>query len=277
MTASADPTVHRLVLRRQLKEARIRRGSSQAEAALALGWPVGDFLRVEAVEDGVADGRLLALLDHYGIVDGTRESFAAVQAAGALNALLRPEVRLLFEHERAAAVIYTFESQFVPGLLQTRAYAEAVLGLLVGPEEVGPFAEARVARQDLLDRGDAPEMFFLLDEAVLRRPAGGPEVMREQLDQLRRLARKPRVHIRIVPFGAGLHDGVKGPFVILEFADPALRDLLYLEDWARGDRLGLAETMHFARFWALHGTAAEPGLDHFLDRAREDLDDPSAA
>jgi hypothetical protein len=211
------------------------------------------------------------------MVEDARDLYAAVQSVRPRNALLHSEVRLLLDYERVASAIYTFEPQLVPGLLQTRAYAEAALGLFFPPQDVGPLADTRVARQDLPDRDGAPDMFFLVDESALRRWAGaagrGPEIMREQLGHLRRMALNPRVHIRVVPYGAGVHDGLKGGFVILEFADSARCDLLYLEDGIRGDDLWLAEEVHFERFWELEGSAAaERDLDHFLDRALESLD-----
>ncbi len=89
-------------------------------------------------------------------------------------------------------------------------------------------------RQELLDRADPPLLFFILDEAVVRRLVGGKAVMRRQIRKLVEIADSPNVTIEVVPFSAGVHPGMKGPFVILEFPDAADDDVLYLES-ARGD------------------------------------------
>jgi hypothetical protein len=278
MTASADPTVHRLALWRRLVRIRNESGVSQRQLAETLGWPLRDLLLVEAVLDGVHDGRLLTLLDHHGIADDAQAHYQAVQALNRRDLPLSSEVRLLLGYERVATTIRTFEPLVIPGLLQTRAYAEAVLSLFAPPEDVGPLVEARLARHDLFDRDDAPEMTFLIDESALHRWAGtagaGAEIMRGQLDHLRQMARNPRVRIQIVPYGAGLHEGVKGPFVILEFANPGQAGLLYLED-AKGDlvRADSADLgQHLERFGKLAGIAAPTHrLDDFLGRALADL------
>jgi Domain of unknown function (DUF5753) len=89
-------------------------------------------------------------------------------------------------------------------------------------------------RQELLDRADPPLLFFILDEAVVRRLVGGKAVMGRQVRRLMELADSPNMTIEIVPFSAGVHPGMKGPFVVLEFPDAADDDVLYLES-ARGD------------------------------------------
>ncbi|MFI5897657.1 DUF5753 domain-containing protein [Actinoplanes sp. NPDC051513] len=281
MTASADPTVQRLALRRRLRKARIESGSDRQQLAQALGWTLGDFMRVETLKAGIDDGRLLALLDHYGIADDVqvRELYGATRTASGTPAPMSKEVMLLLKYERAASAIRSFEPLLIPGLLQTREYAVAVLRLFAPPEDVDALVEARLARQNLLDRDDAPEAFFIIDESALHRWAGsaGAEkmIMRRQLARLRQVGRSQRVHIQIMPFRAGMHEGIKGPFVILEFADPSQYELLYLED-ARGDFLGRVEPEdlqpYVERFWSLKSNAApEQDLDRYVDRALEAL------
>jgi hypothetical protein len=96
-------------------------------------------------------------------------------------------------------------------------------------------------RQEQLDRDDPPLLFFILDEAVVRRLMGGRDIMRRQIRHLVETAARPNVTIEIVPFSAGTHPGLRGPFVIVEFPDPGDDDVLYLE--ARGDlvRGGISE------------------------------------
>ena len=278
MTADADSTVPRLTLWRRLERARIESGSSQSQVAEALGWALPDFLLVEAVVDGLDDGRLPALLDYHGIAGEVRDLYQAVQALSRRGVSLSREIRLVVEYERVASTIRTFEPFFIPGLLQTRAYAEAALKLFASPADVGPLVEARLARQEIFGREDVPDMVFLIDESTLQRWTGagreGSDVMRGQLDHLRQVARNPHVRIQVVPFAAGLHAGMKGPFVILEFADREQSDLLYLEN-AEGDTVhaGSADVRaHLERFRNLSDSAAPTeDLYGFLDRALENL------
>jgi hypothetical protein len=274
MTGSADPTVHRMALWRRLENARVESGLNQQQVAEAMGWAFQDFLLVEAVADGIDDGRLLALLGRYGILDVTRDLYQAVHVLNPREIPLSAQVRVLLEYEKLASGIRTFEPFVIPGLLQTAGYAEAALRLFASPEEVGSLVEARLARRAIFDRRDMPEMVFLIDESALHRWAGsagaGPAIMRGQLDRLRQISRDPRVRIQIVPYDVGLYEGVKGPFVILEFADPGRCDLLYLED-AKGDlvRAGSEDVeRYFERFTSLADCAASArDLDGFLDRA----------
>lgn len=175
---------------------------------------------------------------------------------------LGAEVRLLVEYEKLARRIDTFEPFVIPGLLQTRAYAEVALGLFVAPPALERQVAARLSRRSLLDRPDGPLLRFLIDEsALLRWP--GSAIRDEQIGRLVELAGHPRVDVRVMPFGAGPHEGVKGPLVVCGFDDPRLPDLVYLED-AKGDviRAGAEEVQPFAaRFERLLG-AAVPMTDY---------------
>jgi hypothetical protein len=106
---------------------------------------------------------------------------------------------------------------------------------------VNTLVEIRMRRQEQLDRDDPPLLFFILDEAVVRRLMGGRDIMRRQIRHLVETAARPNVTIEIVPFSAGTHPGLRGPFVIVELPDPGDDDVLYLE--ARGDlvRGGISE------------------------------------
>jgi hypothetical protein len=269
MTADADPAIHRHALRRRLERARIEAGASHDEVAAALGWTLPDLLLVAAVADGFDDGRLQALMDHYGIA---ADAYGDIEAPP--ESPLSKAVRVLVEYERPATTISTFEPFVIPGLLQTRAYAESVLRFYAPPEGVGALVDARLARQDMLQGEKAPEMNFLIDESALHRWAGaageGPAVMREQLEHLRRTARHPRVRIQVISYAAGVHEGLKGPFVILESAG----SILYLED-AKGDVISVEPDYvqrHRERFANLVAAATAPeDLAVFLDRAVADL------
>jgi hypothetical protein len=121
----------------------------------------------------------------------------------------------------------------VPGILQTEEYALAVLRIFYGErgpaERVPALASLRTRRRDLLFRENAPTFSFVLDESVIRRQVGSPAVMRDQLMQLASLADLPNVTIRVVPFTAGPHLGMRGPFKVIEFDDAPDENVVFLE------------------------------------------------
>jgi hypothetical protein len=137
--------------------------------------------------------------------------------------------------EEAAARIRTYEVQFVPGLLQTKEYARAVVtagAAGIGAEEIARRVDLRLERQRILDKPDGPVFWAVIDEAALRRPIGGTEVMRAQLEHLIDLMRQPNITIQIMPFSFGGHSAEGGAFSILRFPDPDLPDVVYVEQLA---------------------------------------------
>ena len=146
--------------------------------------------------------------------------------------VVSPRLLQFIEFEAAASIGRNFQPLMVPGLLQTEDYARAIFRQFSGDvpdKRIDEQVEVRMRRQELLDRADAPLLFFILDEAATRRLIGGRDVMRRQLRRLTELAARPRVTIEVVPFSAGVHPGLQGSFVIQEFPDPADDDVLYLE------------------------------------------------
>lgn len=143
------------------------------------------------------------------------------------------------DFEAGANVIRTWELALVPGLLQTQEYAKAVwrAGQILDEDLVDRHVQARLARQAILSQGDPPTLIALIDEAALRKPIGGREVMRGQLLHLAKMATYPNITIQVVPDAAGAHMALTGgPFVILDFPeDPSLiytvtaTDSLWLE------------------------------------------------
>jgi hypothetical protein len=134
--------------------------------------------------------------------------------------------------ETAASVIRSFDAQFVSGLFQTEAYARAVTTL--GPqaaseEEIARRVDMRLKRQGLLRRPDPPQMWVVMDEAALRRPVGGRDVMIAQLKQLIEVAHLPRITMQVVPFSHGGHAASGGGFTLLRFDEPDLPDTVYIE------------------------------------------------
>ena len=127
-----------------------------------------------------------------------------------------PWLREWISVEREATLIRWFEPSLIPGLLQTEAYARAVLewGGLLRPTEVEQRLSSRLDRQAILTAEKSPQFIALLDEAVLHRKVGEPAVMVEQFEHLLRMAELPHVHVHVVPVGAGPHAGLAGPFIL---------------------------------------------------------------
>ncbi|MFK0236026.1 helix-turn-helix domain-containing protein [Streptomyces vinaceus] len=132
------------------------------------------------------------------------------------------------EMEARATHISSFQPQLVYGLLQTQEYARAVLHAGWG-EKLDEAVAARLERQRILSREIPPLVWVVLDEAVLHRPFGSLEIMREQLDQLLKFQDRREVRIQILPFSAGQHPATVGAFTVLRFErDP---DVVYAESY----------------------------------------------
>ena len=141
--------------------------------------------------------------------------------------------RVLFEDK--ATRIHEWEMRAIPGLLQTRSYASAVIGACRpydSQEELERDAAARVERQNILTRDDPPKLWVVLNEGVLRQAVGGARVMREQLDHLLSLADAQGIVLQVLPFAVPDAPGVDGPAAIFEFDDSAT--VAYLEGWGSG-------------------------------------------
>lgn len=135
------------------------------------------------------------------------------------------------EMEGRATFISTFQAQVVYGLLQTEAYAKALVSVEF-PDRADEIAAARMERQRILEREDPPVAWVVLDEALLHRSVGGREVMRNQLAHLLTFTDRPWVQIQVMPFSAGEHTGMTGSFTLLRFdGDP---DLFYTESYDSG-------------------------------------------
>lgn len=239
-----SPVVQRRRLRTELRKARQNASLTQEQVAEAMDWSLSKVIRIEAGTVGISTTDLKALLSHYRLddPDTTSQLVALARAArerswwSVYRDVAPPGLLQLIGYEAASYIIRNFETLLVPGLLQTEDYARAiVLALDEGAtaERVNALVEIRMRRQEQLDRDDPPLLFFILDEATVRRPIGGRDVMRRQIHHLIEMAAKSNVTIEIVPFTAGAHPGLRGPFVIIEFPDPGDDDVLYLE--ARGD------------------------------------------
>ncbi|MFE6620728.1 helix-turn-helix domain-containing protein [Streptomyces sp. NPDC008086] len=156
--------------------------------------------------------------------------------------------------EAKATYISTYQCQLVYGLLQTKEYARAVLAT-GQPDKLDELLAARMERQRILEREQPPLTLVILDEAVLHRPIGGPEVMRDQLLHLLSLKDKRWIRLQVLPFGVGEHVSLAGSFNLLRFdGDP---DIVYTEDLISGHTTANPETVREAalRYAGLQGAA----------------------
>jgi transcriptional regulator with XRE-family HTH domain len=234
------PTVLRIVLGTQLRRLREARGISREAAGEAIRASHAKISRLELGRTGYKERDVADLLTLYNVVDeAERADFLALARQASTPGWWHKYGDVLpswFEThiglEEAASVIRTYEVQFVPGLLQTKDYARAVTMLghpRASAREISRRVSLRMDRQSLLSRPDAPRLWAVLDEAALRRPIGGVEVMRAQLQHLLDVAQLRNVTLQVAPFNVGGLAAAGGPVTILRFLEPDLPDIVYLE------------------------------------------------
>ncbi|MFF2523884.1 helix-turn-helix domain-containing protein [Streptomyces liangshanensis] len=154
--------------------------------------------------------------------------------------------RPFVELEAAATEIRSFEVQVVPGLLQTADYARAVLSARrPNPEAVEEQVAARLDRQRILDRSQPPELWMVLDENVLRRRMGRVDTMLGQLERLLVAAETPNIVLQVIPYDAGCHAGVSGPFAALTLDEGP--DVVYVDGFLQGQILAESDNVKAAK------------------------------
>ncbi|MFE0251793.1 helix-turn-helix domain-containing protein [Streptomyces sp. NPDC059010] len=236
------PTLLKMLVGVQLAGIREDVGLSQDQAARAVGFSPAKLSRIEAGKGRrpPTETDVRALLEQYGTDDYEASVLLQLlRRAGEPGWWQRYDKRLMPEWfdrlvglQEAATAIRTFELQYVPGLLQTRAYTQAVVerGLPTAPaREVHRRVELRMRRRELLQRADAPRLWAIVDESVLLRVLGSREVMREQLEYLEEMARLPHVTVQIVPLDVTNASAPAIPVTYLRFGGVDLPDIVYLE------------------------------------------------
>jgi transcriptional regulator with XRE-family HTH domain len=239
--AGESPAVARRRLRFAIRRAREAAGLTQSQVAEALVWSLSKVNRIEKGDVTVSSTDLRALLHLLNISD---EATVAQLTADARTSRQRgwwdnPRYRehltaatlQLLQFEAEATAIRTFQPTLVPGLLQTRAYAQAVLERW--RDDLGDAAEAvrlevRINRAaHVLDSPDPPTLLVVLDESVILRRVGGAEIMKEQLEHLLTANERPNVIVRVLPLADGA-DSMYGSFTIMDLGDEE-NAILYLE------------------------------------------------
>jgi uncharacterized protein DUF5753/helix-turn-helix protein len=237
---ASGPTVLRMLLGAHLRKMREARGISRETAGWEIRGSDSKISRMELGRVGFKERDVSDLLTLYGVTD-SREREQLLELARRANDpgwwhrysdLLPPWFQPFLGLESAAAIIRAYEVQYIPGLLQTKEYAHAVVMISYGsapPDEVERRVALRMERQHLLSRPDGPQVWVVVDEAVLHRSIGGPTVMRDQIAALIDATELPNVRIQVLPFRAGGHAAVGGAFTLLRFPDQDLPDVVYVE------------------------------------------------
>jgi hypothetical protein len=236
----AEATVLRLMLGTQLRRLREAAAITPEKAGYAIRASRSKISRMENGRVRFKIRDIADLLTLYGLTDDQPRSEILALARQSGNPdwwtrygdILPDWFETYLGLESAAATIRSFELQFVPGLFQIEEYARAVtrLGHQAAPEaEIERRVSLRRNRQDLLTRPAPPRIWAIMDEAVLRRPVGGPAVMRAQLSHLIQVSRPTHVTIQVVPFARGGHAGAGGSFSMLRFDEQYLPDIVYVE------------------------------------------------
>ncbi|WP_230196543.1 helix-turn-helix domain-containing protein [Streptomyces coriariae] len=269
------PAVRRRKLGAELRNLRAQAGLTSGEAARFVGWHQSKVSRIETGISGSKPADVRLLLDTYGVADPQlRELMLALagdDGSGgrdhwwhAYRGVLPPTYRDFISLESQASAMRTLETTVVPGLLQTPEYARAVTRASVergAEDQLDTLVEVRLARQDVLRAQPPLELSAVLDEAVLRREVGGPEVMARQLGRLVEAARLPQVRLQVLPFAAGAHIGVTGPFVIFSFSRTSDLDVVVLDHLTSSLYLERKEDLqaYTEAFNALRAHALSPG------------------
>jgi transcriptional regulator with XRE-family HTH domain len=237
---TGGPTVLRMLLGANLRRLREARGITREDAGWQIRSSESKISRMELGRVGFKERDVADLLTFYGLGAGPERDRLLSLAREAntpgwwhrysdvLPTWFQPYIGL----ESSASLIRNYEVQFVPGLLQSPGYARAVIELahpMATVAEVDRRLHVRQTRRQVLTRPDPPQFWGVVDEAALRRPVGGKEVMLEQIDALLTAMELPNVRVQVVPFQIGGHAAHGGSFSMLRFAEADLPDVVYVE------------------------------------------------
>ncbi|GAA3417750.1 helix-turn-helix domain-containing protein [Streptosporangium vulgare] len=234
--ADHSPTVKRRQLSMALLELRKQRGLTAAEVTKRLDWTPSKLTRIERNDWKLPNPRdIRDLLDAYDVRDEAEREALIDLAKQARQRGWWADCKDVFRgrlpaFEAGARVLRTFDHN-IPGLLQGPDYMRAIFGAGSDLNEaaIERHVEARLARQEILERDDPPQLMTVIDEAALHRLIGGPDVMQAQLEHLIKMGERPNVTIQVLPFTAGAHEALAGGFVILDFESDGASSLVYTE------------------------------------------------
>jgi hypothetical protein len=237
---AGGPTVLRILLGAQLRRLREGAGITREDAGYHIRASGSKISRMELGRVSFKERDVTDLLEFYGITDPAQID-SLVQLTREANAqpwwqkyqdVVPDWFQVYVGLEEAAQLIRVYEMQFVPGLLQTEEYARAVV--LQGapglePEEVDRRVALRMGRQKLFGKDNPPRLWAIVDEAALRRPMGGPNVLAAQIERLMDAVGEPNITLQVMPFRYGGHAAEGGAFTIMRFPEADLPDMVYME------------------------------------------------
>jgi transcriptional regulator with XRE-family HTH domain len=237
---SIGPTVRRRRLGSELRRLREARSIKLEEVAEQLGLAASTLSRIETGKAPTRTAYLHAMLDMYDVSDqGQRQVLVEMAREGhrkgwwaAWERVLPTGFDVYVGLEAEASSLRAFESLVVHGLLQTEEYARSVMTTVrrkLGPGEIDALVALRMQRQDAILRADPLDLWLIIDEAVIRRTMGPPDLMRRQLLHLAEASLRPNVTLQVLPFCSGPHPSLNGPFAIIEFPDRFDPDVVYTE------------------------------------------------
>ncbi|WFE95791.1 helix-turn-helix transcriptional regulator [Micromonospora sp. WMMD987] len=234
---ATGPTIARWQLGRELHRLREAAGVSHKEIATELGCSESKIYKIESGVVGVSRADVIVMLTRYGVGDDrVRQTALDLQRQGkergwwAKFGQLPNPYSMYIGLESAATAVRNFELAVVPGLLQTEAYAYAITSAAWPgqSEEARRRVAVRMTRQDCLTDEPVVKLWAIVDEGVLHRQTGGPEVMRAQLHHLIEMSDRPNIELQVLPFGEGWHPGTVGSFSILEFPEDIHSPVVYV-------------------------------------------------
>jgi transcriptional regulator with XRE-family HTH domain len=223
-----------------LRELRTARNIRPSDVNKHTGWSESKVSRMERGLVPINPADLRTLIQLYEIKDQALMDSLLALASGSrgrdwwhrFSDVIPRQFSTYLGFEAVAASVHTYELAVVPGLLQTPAYARALVdavGDAATDEEAARRVEARMYRQQILQGEDAPRLHAIVDEGVLHRAVGGPGVLHDQLVHMGDVAQRTNVIVQVVPFAAGAHSAVEGGFIILRFADATSGDVVSVD------------------------------------------------
>ncbi|MFD4972024.1 helix-turn-helix domain-containing protein [Streptomyces sp. NPDC058424] len=238
MASNVNPTVRRRRLGQELRRLRELKGMTAEEVAERLLVSQSKISRLENGRRSISQRDVRDLcgvyeVEDHRIVDSLMQMAKESRQQGWWHSFGDIPYSVYIGLETDAASLRIYDPQVVPGLLQTRQYAEALIaGALpeTAPADIEKRVQVRMRRQERISAAENPlRLWTVLDEAALRRIVGSPALMREQLEHLVEQSRLPHVTVQVIPFDMGAHPGLNGQYAILEFPDTADSSVVYIE------------------------------------------------
>ncbi len=254
--AQGSATVRRMLVGARLRRLREDKGISRADAGYTIRASESKMSRLELGRVAFKERDISDLLMLYGVTD-PEERDAVLAMVEEAN---RPDWWRVYEDvmpgsfqnyvglEESATTLRTYETHFVPGLLQTEDYARALMGSAVPPpasRDLDRAVALRMTRQQVLTRPNPLNLWAVVEESALRRHVGGEKVHRAQIEHLLEVTRAPNVALQVLPLDSGLH-AAGGAFSLLRFADSDLPDVVYVEQLSSA--LYLDKVEHVERY-----------------------------